>query len=483
MISVIVLSPSPPRRALAWVRSRLAVDRIVRRIDDLPRWAWPAFVAAAAWPSIAWAAQRLGDGSDDPLGIVALVALLVAVWCGRKRFDSSPRVGASVAAAGLMLIANAPVASMPDLLRALSSIAALVASLAAIAERDEPIAPYAGLALLALPLLSSLQFYAGFPLRVVTAEASRWLLMANGSDVEREGSALTVDGHLVLVDAPCSGVQMAWVAYFAACVACLLFRVGNRGFFARLPIVGATVLAGNIVRNTVLVAFEASARPLPPWLHDAAGLAVLTVVCGVVSLSFACAPREGRFDRLSHTLPRARPHRAHVLALVTIVVAGALGAFGRASAIPLVSTTVEWPVRLDGRVLRPLALSAVEARFAARFPGSIARFDDGLRTIVMRDVDRPTRRLHPAVDCYRGLGFAIAGEGLETDRQARLWRCFTASRGGQGLRVCERIVDADDHAFTDVSAWYWSSVLGRSRGPWRAVTVAMPITMSEGETS
>ena len=31
------------------------------------------------------------------------------------------------------------------------------------------------LAVLALPLLSSLQFYAGYPLRVLTAELSQWL--------------------------------------------------------------------------------------------------------------------------------------------------------------------------------------------------------------------------------------------------------------------------------------------------------------------
>ena len=63
--------------------------------------------------------------------------------------------------------------------------------------------------------------------------------------------------------------------------------------------------------------------------------------------------------------------------------------------------------------MRPLALSAVERRFAERFPGRIARLTDGRQIVVLRDVARPTRLLHPAADCYRGLGYRIEGEQLE----------------------------------------------------------------------
>ena len=66
----------------------------------------------------------------------------------------------------------------------------------------------------------------------------------------------------------------------------------------------------------------------------------------------------------------------------------------------------------------------------------------------------------------------IAGERLEVDAAARRWRCFDAERDGRRLRVCERIVDADGQAFTDPSSWFWAALLGRSAGPWRAVTTA-----------
>jgi len=151
-----------------------------------------------------------------------------------------------------------------------------------------------GLAVLALPLLSSLQFYAGYPLRVITAEASRWLL-APGFSVLREGSSLLVDGRLVIVDAPCSGVQMAWLGYFTACAVALWARHGDRRFLARLPAVGLLVLAGNILRNSVLVGFEGTGHALAPWLHEAVGLAVLALVCGAIAQLMATARRASSF--------------------------------------------------------------------------------------------------------------------------------------------------------------------------------------------
>jgi hypothetical protein len=131
----------------------------------------------------------------------------------------------------------------------------------------------------------------------------------------------------------------------------------------------------------------------------------------------------------------------------------------------------EWPREWDGKPLRPLALSAVEQRFAAQFPGRVARLTDGEAVLVWRDVDRPTRLLHPAADCYRALGYRIEQTALEYDARSRLWRCFIATQGAQRLRVCERIEDANGASFSDASSWFWAAQLGRSRGPWQAITV------------
>ena len=137
--------------------------------------------------------------------------------------------------------------------------------------------------------------------------------------------------------------------------------------------------------------------------------------------------------------------------------------------------TPELPSQWQGRPLRPLALSDVEQRFARQFPGTLARMTDGHDVLVLRDVQRPTRMLHPAADCYRGLGYSIAAQQLRQDESDHLWRCFEALRAGQRMHVCERIVDADGAGFTDASAWYWAALLGQSHGPWQAITVASPL--------
>jgi hypothetical protein len=138
----------------------------------------------------------------------------------------------------------------------------------------------------------------------------------------------------------------------------------------------------------------------------------------------------------------------------------------------------EWPRVWEGRALRPLGTDAVEQRFAARFPGAIARFTDDRSVLVLRRVDQPTRMLHPAADCFRGLGYRIEQARLERDARERLWRCFegvpapaATGRAGERLRVCERIEAADGSSFTDPSAWFWAASLGQSSGPWQAITV------------
>ena len=255
-------------------------------IDTATEWRWLALLAAALWPIWWWMGQRMVDGSDDPLGGLALIALGTLVWQHRHRLRTAPRLGLQVLALGGAVLTTALHAQLPDLLVALVGLLALAAGLLAFLPTQVATAPVLGLSVLSLPLLASLQFYAGFPLRVVTAEVSRWLLSA-AYTVERSGSSLVVDGQLIIVDAPCSGVQMVWLGYFTACVVALVVGRTNRSFLLRLPMVSALVLVGNVLRNTVLVAFQASGVPLPGWGHEAVGLVVLAMVCGGIACAMA----------------------------------------------------------------------------------------------------------------------------------------------------------------------------------------------------
>ncbi len=252
-------------------------------VDRLPAQGWLVLQALALLPAWVWMARRLADGSDDPLGLLALAGLALLVAAHRRYLRASPALPWLGAALLLTLAATLSRASLPPLLGSLLAVLALAAGLLAFLPRQVAATPVLGLAVLALPLLSSLQFYAGYPLRVLTAEASRWLL-APAFTVAREGSTLLIDGRLVIVDAPCSGVQMVWLGYFTACAVALWARHSDRTVLARLPGVGLAVLAGNIVRNSLLVAAEGAGQPLPAWGHEALGLAVLAAVCGAIAL-------------------------------------------------------------------------------------------------------------------------------------------------------------------------------------------------------
>lgn len=141
------------------------------------------------------------------------------------------------------------------------------------------------------------------------------------------------------------------------------------------------------------------------------------------------------------------------------------------SAPPVTADFPGWPTVFEGRPLRALALTEVEARFVYSFPGRIGRFSDGEREIVMRWIAAPTRKVHAASDCFKGSGYRVTPLPLQTTHGAP-WGAFSAERRDQRLNVREAIVDASGQRWSDVSAWYWAAMRGGTQGPWWAITVA-----------
>lgn len=130
-----------------------------------------------------------------------------------------------------------------------------------------------------------------------------------------------------------------------------------------------------------------------------------------------------------------------------------------------------WPDRFEGKTLTELPLTGLEQRFATDFPGRIGRFTDGQREIVIRWVTQATRKLHPASDCFQGIGYSVKPLALHRDKHGSLWSSFAAKKGDERLRVYERIHDNSGETWTDVSAWYWSAIR-TDHGSWWSITVA-----------
>ena len=130
-----------------------------------------------------------------------------------------------------------------------------------------------------------------------------------------------------------------------------------------------------------------------------------------------------------------------------------------------------WPARFENRTLFELPLSPLEEQFQKNFPGRVGRFSDGEREIIFRWVSSASRKLHPAGDCFKANGYRLTPQPVKQVGSER-WSGFLAERGATRYLVHERIVDKNGMQWTDVSAWYGSVQLGRSSGPWWAVTVA-----------
>lgn len=136
-----------------------------------------------------------------------------------------------------------------------------------------------------------------------------------------------------------------------------------------------------------------------------------------------------------------------------------------------ITTFPGWPAQFEGRNLQPLPLSALEQQFQQDFPGKIGRFTDGQREIILRWVTDGNRRLHPAADCFKANGYTLQTRPMITKGTER-WSSFLATRGSTRLLVSERIMDEAGGQWSDTSAWFWATQLGKTGGPWWAVTVA-----------
>ena len=227
-------------------------------------WLVGTLQAAALWPHGAWMAARVQDGSDAPLGLAALAALLMLL--GLRHHIAAHRAahrlagrGRGAHAAVQRRVADRAAAGLRAARRA-GAGAALMAWLPA----DAPRTALAGLVLLALPWIASLQYYGGLPLRVITAQASAWLLQSPASLPSAAARPCWCRAAGDRRRALLGRYRWPWMAWFCACAVAEAARALRDGvFLRRLPWIGAIVLAGNVLRNSLLVALR-RARKFSP---------------------------------------------------------------------------------------------------------------------------------------------------------------------------------------------------------------------------
>ncbi len=248
----------------------------------------------AAWPVWVWYVRRMCDGSDEPWGIVALLTLaaIVAHKEITGRFSQGPY---KLQIAGLVLLVYAAafgfVSPLPRAVLTMTATAILLSRL----YFDCAFNPGVwGLSMLSLPLLATLQFYLGYPLRVLVTMLTVPLLRMAGLAVVRQGAGLAMGQMTVMVDAPCSGIRMLWVGGYLVCLLAVLWRLSAR----RTVLMGiaaiAVIIAANVVRAAALFYLEAGVVDLPGWAHQGVGLVMFAFSAGAIAwmMQWICQNRE-----------------------------------------------------------------------------------------------------------------------------------------------------------------------------------------------
>ncbi|MBM3225074.1 MAG: exosortase/archaeosortase family protein, partial [Candidatus Tectomicrobia bacterium] len=211
----------------------------------------------AFWPVWPWYVTRMLDGSDEPLGFLALGTVLALCWLQPPQPSSpdQPRLLLWPLLSTLGYVLG--YAYLPPLLRAALAMLALGCTLSRYWCGRAYHVGLGGLLLLALPLVASLQFYVGYPLRLVTAALTALLLRLSGFAVYQEGPGLHWGGLTVGVDAPCSGIYMCWTGVYLALTLACVYRLSTWQTWHALAVALVVLVLGNTLRTAALFYPEA----------------------------------------------------------------------------------------------------------------------------------------------------------------------------------------------------------------------------------
>lgn len=242
-----------------------------------------AGLLAATWPVWHWVMVRFADGSGDTW---ELLAALTAIAIMVRDRELRPCEASLSIPAVLLLVYAASYSFLSPLPRGILAMASIGATISTLWYGRRIDIPLGGLLLISLPVMASLNFYLGYPLRVAAGTVAEVLLQMNGIAAVREGALLSWNGQTIAIDAPCSGVKMLWTgAYLSFSLAALMHLSALRTVALAL-LTAVVIVAANALRATSLFYVEAVIRDGPDSLHDAIGLVMFALAAvGVFTLA------------------------------------------------------------------------------------------------------------------------------------------------------------------------------------------------------
>jgi len=242
-----------------------------------------ALQVLAFWDVWHWYVARALYSWDQPWGMLALIAAIAFVAASRQPWPQTER--SLLWPAILVMFYAATYLTFAPLARATVAFTALAVTTSSLRFGKSFHPGLFGLVYLSLPTLPTLQFFGGYPLRVVVANLTAPILRLSGFAVIPEGTCLNWAGQMIWIDAPCSGIKMLWVGLFLTFVVLCLYELPLLKTLLLLPLVGVVIMAANVFRAVALFYLEAGVLQMPSWGHEYAGvIAFLLEAVGIVSI-------------------------------------------------------------------------------------------------------------------------------------------------------------------------------------------------------
>lgn len=234
-----------------------------------------AIAAAATWSSWVWYSERIAATPEEGLSLLLTAVLVAGTGLVQRGVAEELPLGTNAALLSLYAVTTAV---LPPIFAAALAAVLVLGLLYRILHGVSPPPAFYGLVALSLPVLPSLQFVLGYPMRIVSASLTAGLLKLQGLSVDREGTYLVWAGQSVQFDAPCSGINMLWAGVMLTLMACTFWRSGMAMTALALLITLISTIAANVLRATSLFYVEAGILDLPAHgVHEGIGIVAFMV--------------------------------------------------------------------------------------------------------------------------------------------------------------------------------------------------------------
>lgn len=242
-----------------------------------------AILLAAFWESWRWLVQRTWATPDEAITLVVMVCVVAGSAAQGLRRSGRLQSLALLPLAVVLAAYAATLGKVPAIVSAAAGVMTTLAAIYVSGHGRRPPVAFWGLCCLVLPIVPTLQFYLGYPMRVVSAVLTLPLLQLNGLDVALAGTALVFDGRQIQFDAPCSGVTMAWAGMLLVFSAATLHDYDWRGLAWAALLGLRLLLAANVLRAASLFYLETGILPgNSEAMHQAVGLSAFALAMGLL---------------------------------------------------------------------------------------------------------------------------------------------------------------------------------------------------------